>query len=52
MMGITAPEPENERKILLLWISAFLILLLIGVLFTFFVMRHVLRVGEDLKFKI
>lgn len=43
MMGITAPTPEQERKILLLWLITFLIFVLIGVAFVFLVAPQLLR---------
>ena len=42
MMGITAPRPEQERKILLLWIVTFLLFILIGVAFVFLVVPRLL----------
>lgn len=43
MLGITAPAPKDERKILLLWITIILLLILLGVGFAFFIITRVLR---------
>ena len=37
MVGITAPEPKDERKILALWIVIIVLLILLGVGFAFFI---------------
>ena len=42
MMGITAPRPEQERKILLLWIVTFLLFVLIGFAFILFIVPRLL----------
>jgi len=43
MMGITAPPPEQERKILLVWLLTFLLFVLIGVAFAIFLFPRLLR---------
>jgi hypothetical protein len=42
MMGITAPPPEHERKILLVWIVTFLLFLMVGVVFAVFIVPRLL----------
>ena len=42
MLGITAPKPEDERKILGLWIGIVLFILLLGVGFAFFIISRIL----------
>lgn len=43
VLGITAPEPKDERKILWIWIVAILLLILLGIGFAFFIITRVLR---------
>lgn len=43
MMGITAPKPENERKILVLWIVIVVVLLGFGTAFAFFIVSRILK---------
>lgn len=43
MVGITAPKPEDEKKILFLWIGVILSLALLGVSVAFFLIPRVLR---------
>jgi len=43
MLGITAPEPKDERKILLIWIATIVAIVLIGVAFAIFIIPHVFR---------
>ena len=42
MVGITAPEPKHEKKILLLWISIVVGLLLTGICLVLFLIPRVL----------
>lgn len=43
MVGITTPKPEDERKILFLWIGIFVTLALLGIGLVFLLIPHVLR---------
>ena len=43
MVGITAPEPKDERKILILWIATIVLLVLIGIGFATFIVPHIFR---------
>jgi hypothetical protein len=43
VVGITAPRPEHEKKILLLWIGVALMLLLIAVGTALLLLPRVLR---------
>lgn len=43
MVGITAPEPKDERKVLLIWIGCIVALVVIGVTFAYFIVLHVIR---------
>jgi len=43
MLGITAPEPKDERKILVIWIATIVAIVLIGVAFAIFIIPHVFR---------
>jgi hypothetical protein len=43
MVGITAPEPKDERKVLLLWIASLVAFLVIGVAFAYFIVLQVFR---------
>ena len=43
MLGITAPAPKDERKILVVWIATILLLILLGVGFAFFIISRVLQ---------
>ena len=40
MVGITAPKPEDERKILLVWIAVIVILIAGGIMFAYFIALH------------
>ena len=42
MVGITAPKPEDEKKILFLWIGVVLGLMLLGVGAVFFLIPRIL----------
>ena len=43
VVGITTPKPEDERKILLLWIGVLIGLIALGVGLVFFLIPRVLR---------
>jgi len=43
MLGITAPEPKDERKILLIWIATIVAIILIGLAFVLFIVPQVFR---------
>lgn len=43
MLGITAPKPQDERKILALWIVIIVGLCVLGLAFAFFVAQFVFR---------
>ena len=43
MMGITAPKPEDERKILWVWVGILLLFVLLGTGFAFFIVARILR---------
>ena len=42
-IGITTPKPEDERKILFLWIAIVITLLLLGTAMVLWVIPHLLR---------
>ena len=42
-VGITAPEPKDERKVFFLWIGIVIAIILIGVGFAFFIIPHIFR---------
>lgn len=42
-VGITTPKPENERKILFLWIGILVGLILLAVSLVLFIIPHVVR---------
>ena len=43
MLGITAPKPQDERKILALWIVVIVGLCVLGMAFAFFMAQSVFR---------
>lgn len=43
MLGITAPKPQDERKILALWILIIVGLCVLGLAFAFFMAQFVFR---------
>jgi heme/copper-type cytochrome/quinol oxidase subunit 2 len=43
MMGITAPRPEQERKILMVWFITVLVFILIGAAFVLLIAPRLLR---------
>lgn len=43
VVGITAPSKEHERLVLFVWISLAVGLVLLGVLFTLFIVPQVFR---------
>jgi hypothetical protein len=43
MLGITTPKPEDERKILVLWIVVIVGLCVLGLAFAFFMAGFVFR---------
>ena len=43
MVGITAPDKKHEKMILFLWIGLFIGLITAGLLFTFFLVPHLIN---------
>lgn len=43
MVGITAPEPKDERKVFWIWVGSILFLILAGFGFVLFLIPRVLR---------
>jgi len=43
MLGITAPDPKDERKVLLVWIATIVALILVGTAFAILIVPQVFR---------
>jgi len=41
MVGITTPDPKDERKILFLWVGVILRIIIVGVLFVILIVEFV-----------
>lgn len=43
VVGITAPDKKHEKFVLFLWIGLFIAFLIAGLLFTFFIVPHIIN---------